>query len=322
MKRELFAFGLALFAARASEASSLWDRVRDPNTRRNESAMVEALRARTPTDIPPDVVDMAPEFESLLALRAATVLEMRGGAALHDPEVSYFLGDALVTADRGRDEDARNVLLSAIAMDPSSPETARAWFDIAIASNRLHEFEHERQAYDEALRVEWDGNKRAGIYMNRGEASMSLGDLTLAEKDYQIALATTDESEIHALAAWGLAVALARDENLPDALKYAYEASQMTFREPGGRTISALELPGVFFTPDYEVLYYRALAEMAIADKITDEKIRKPALERALADFREYILRGKDHGDRWLTNAEFHRTWAERRLRDGKRKAR
>src|SRR6185369_1856041 len=103
-------------------------------------------------------------------------------------------------------------------------------------------------------------NKRATLFMNRGEASMSLGELKAAREDYLTALSTAEESEIHALAAWGLAVALARDDDLPEALPYALHASRMPFQDPQGNPITALELPTVFFTPAYEIFYYRALA--------------------------------------------------------------
>jgi tetratricopeptide (TPR) repeat protein len=311
---------LASMPSRAHAAGrDLWDRIRDPAADKAERALTVALRARTPKDVPPDLAELAPDLDELLAWRAATVLEMAGGEALGTPRVWFFLGDALVAANRGRDEDGRRILWRALAAEPESPEAAHAWFDVAIASNRLSDFEGERKAYDEALCVEWDQNKRAGIYMNRGEASMSLGELRAAREDYLRALATTNESEIHALAAWGLAVASARDEDLPEALAYAWEASQMVFRGPSGQPITALELPSVFFTPPHEVLYYRALAAMAASEHAKDDRERRSALETAGSLWRDYLKRAREHGDRWVANAEYQARWVERRLASKKR---
>lgn len=300
-----------LNASNAGAEAHFWDRVRDPAASRVDRALTLAVRARTPTDIPTEAL---PAFDALLSLRAATVLEMQGGAALPSPEVWFFLGDALIAANRGRDEDGRALLGRALEAAPDSPEAATAWFDIAIASNRLHDFESERKAYGEALRGQWDREKRAGIYLNRGESNMSLQDLRAARRDYLTALSLASDSEIHALAAWGLAVALARDDDLPDALSYAFEAASMQFRGTDGAPITALELPGVFFTPDYEIFYYRAIAATAIADREKAPNFRRAAWERAISFWDQYSKAARHRDDPWLDNVEHQRTYCERRL--------
>lgn len=299
-----------LCAPNAQAEAHFWDRVRDPAAARVDRALTLAVRARTPTDIPTEAL---PAFDALLSLRAATVLEMQGGGALPSPEVWFFLGDALVAANRGRDEDGRALLVRALEAAPDSPEAATAWFDVAIASNRLHDFEAERRAYGEALRLQWDRDKRAGIYLNRGESNMSLKDLHAARRDYLMALSLASDSEIHALAAWGLAVALARDDDLPDALSYAFDAVSMQFRGADGSPITALELPGVFFTPDYEISYYRAIAAMAIADREKAQSLKRAAWERAMSLWDEYLNAARHRDDPWLDNAEHQRRYCERR---------
>lgn len=306
----LAAFALALGALPASARPSLWDRIRDPVGARVEQALTLALRARTPDDVP---VEALPAFEALLALRAATVLRMEGGAGLPSPEVWFFLGDALIASNRGGDEEGRALLRRALEARPGSPEAGAAWFAIAIASNRLRDFESERAAYTEALGVQWDRDKRAGIFLNRGESSMSLHDLRAAQSDYRTALALTSDSELHALAAWGLAVALARDDDLPDALTHAYDAASLQFRTSDGATVTALELPGVFFTPDYEITYYQALGEMALAERATLPALRRQGYERAVALLRRYEDSARRAGDPWLANAENLRRYSERR---------
>jgi tetratricopeptide (TPR) repeat protein len=305
---------LALGAPTALGDPSRWDRIRDPESAKIERALVMAYKARAPRDVPAGAMAELPELDKLLALRAATVLELAGGEALASPGVWYFLGDALVTADRGRDDDGRRMLLRALEAAPDSPLASHAWAQVATASNRLHDFTAEHAAYTEQLRVEWDRNHRADVYVSRGESSMSAGDLRAARSDYQLALSLTDDSESHALASWGLAVALARDDDLPDALRYAGEASRVVFRDVQGNPITALELPSVFFTPAYEIFYYRALGAMAAAESATEPKARKIELEWAMLQWDRYLAEARAHGDRWIANAQHQRKWCERRL--------
>jgi tetratricopeptide (TPR) repeat protein len=312
-----FAVVFVLLASRATGAPSVWERARDPHALAVREALTKALRAREPRELSPEALTSLPAFEALLAQRAVIILEEAGGEALDDPEVWYFLGDSLIAANRGREEEGRTLLRRALAAAPDSPEAAEAWFEIGIASNRLRQFQDERAAYTEALRVQWDGRQRAIIQMNRGEAGMSLGLLREARADYEAALVLADDPEIRALTAWGLAVALARDEDLPDALRRAWEASQFKFRDAQGTLVSAIELPSVFYTPDYEIYFYRALGAMAAAEHAEKPQDRKTELEWAISQWQRYLAEARPVGDRWTANAEFHLTWCKRRL--GKR---
>ncbi|HEY2366928.1 MAG TPA: hypothetical protein VGH87_11105, partial [Polyangiaceae bacterium] len=132
---------MCVVSASAAARPSLWDAARDPESPRVERALDEALKARMPADIPLDVMEMAADtFRRQLALQSAVILEMLGGEAFRSTEVLYFLGDALIDADRGRDEDGRRILERALRAAPDSPQATEAWFDIAIASNRLFDF--------------------------------------------------------------------------------------------------------------------------------------------------------------------------------------
>ena len=187
----------------AAEQVSFWDAVRDPNVVKANQALDEALAVRVP------MLDyrsgpLGPrEFIRAHAYDAAVLLELKGGEALGDPDILYFLGNALVYADRGRDEDGRRILRKALAADPDSPLAAGAWFNVAVASNRLLDFQAERAAYAEALRVSWEEDQRATILSNRAESNMSLGDLRAAKEDYltSIEFATSSGSDVYALAA-------------------------------------------------------------------------------------------------------------------------
>jgi tetratricopeptide (TPR) repeat protein len=304
----------ALVAASASAAPSRWDCVRDPSLARAERALTDAYRARLPKDVSLEALSLLPVFESALALESASILERAGGSALDDPEVWYYLGADLVIADRGRDEEGRGLLLRALERDPRSPEASRAWLEVAIASNRLGDYATERRAYDAAVRIEWDSTRRSELFANRAEANMSMGDLRAARADYLLALATTTDAEIVALARWGLAVALARDDDLPDALRYAAEATEVSFRDFQNNPILAIDLPDVFYTPKYEIAYYRALGSMARAERAEDPELRRQELEWAKTQWDRYLEAARPVGDRWVQSAERLLDWCTRRL--------
>jgi tetratricopeptide (TPR) repeat protein len=313
----------ALFVSSVAgaEPSTFWDRIRDPEIERAERVLTEALETRAPQLKNADSSELM-QFSRVRAFEAAMALQLKGAEALPSADLLFFLGDALVDADRGVDEDGRRVLRKALAVAPESPLAASAWFSVAVASDRLFDFEAERAAYGEALRVTWDQDMQATILSNRAEASMSLGDLKTAREDYLSALArtTASGSEVYALAAWGLAVASARDDDLSEALKYAWKASTMRFpRYVSGKGFvltQAIDLSSVFFTPPHEIFYYRALGDMAGAEHAEASRDRKAALLRAIDFWDEYLSEARRNGDRWVQNAEQLRKWCARRLGD------
>jgi tetratricopeptide (TPR) repeat protein len=310
---------LLVSASSGAEPSAFWDRVRDPKIESAERALADGLETRVPQPGGFDSSELS-QFGRMHAFEAAMALQLKGAEALPSADLLYFLGDALVDSDRGLDEDARRILRKAIAAAPDSPLVSAAWFGIAVASNRLVDFESERAAYVEALRTTWDPDMQATILSNRAEASMSLGDLKGAREDYLSALArtTASGSEVFALAAWGLAVASARDDDLAEALKYAWKASSMRFpRYVSGRGFvltQAIDLSSVFFTPPHEIFYYRALGDMAASAHGEGARERVAALGRAVEFWDEYLSLARPNGDRWIRNAEQLRKWCVRRL--------
>jgi tetratricopeptide (TPR) repeat protein len=296
---------------KALGAPSRWTLARDPSERKIERALTRAIQARASRDLAREALPVA---EGLFALRAATVLEMAGGEALARPEVWFFLGDALVVADHGEDARGRRILQQALAADPDSPSAARALRDIAVASSRLSEFEPARSASSEALRLEWDQAERAELLLVRAGATMSLGELSAARRDYTTVLETASDSEFHALAKWGLAAALARDGDLPDALRYAREAAGTRFSDSQGNVVTVLELPSVHLAPAYDAFYYRALAAMAKAPVSETPEDARSELEWAVSLWKRYLALAREAGDRYVENAEQSLRSCERRL--------
>jgi hypothetical protein len=143
---------------------------------------------------------------------------------------------------------------------------------------------------------------------------MLRGELRQARADFTMALETSTESDVHTLAAWGLAVVFAKDDDLAEALPYAWDASRVRFTDPFGNPVTALELPGVSFDPPRDVFYYRALGAMAAAEHETDDANRKMQLEWAVSQWHHYQRAAKDEGDRWGANVAVLLKWCERRL--------
>jgi tetratricopeptide (TPR) repeat protein len=222
------------------------------------------------------------------------------------------LGESLIAANAGRDAEGRAILLGELARRPNSPVATHAWFSVAIASNRMRQFDQELNAYDRALEREYDPDQRARIYMNRGEAKMSIGDLAAARDDYQLALSSSSDSEVFALANWGLGVALARDNELAQALEHVRTAAGIKFRIEDEEVL-AIDLPSVFYTPPYEIFYYRALLAMAEAEKGAQPEDAIASLDRATLLFRQYLTDGRAASDRWVQNVERYLVWCERR---------
>jgi tetratricopeptide (TPR) repeat protein len=296
-----------------------WDKVADPSENKIDQALTRAIQARAARDL---VQEALPVAETLFALRAATILEMEGGEALSRPDVLFFLGDALIVADHGQDDRGRRILREALAADPDSPEAARAFRDIAVASGRLSDFEAARQASNDALRLEWDRESRGSLLLLRAGASMAFGDIAASKRDYNTVRETAADSEAHTLAEWGLATALAREGDLPDALRYARQAAETHFSDSQGNVITVLELPTVQLTPAYDAFYYRALAAMAASEQTSVPKDAKTELEWALSLFKRYLAAAREARDRYVDNAEGALRSCERRLSElGKRKA-
>jgi predicted negative regulator of RcsB-dependent stress response len=305
VKGRVFGLATALAAFALASASvaepSRWERVENPRAAAAARVLRTAVHARSARDLSSEPV---PGAESLLALRAAMLLTMQGGEALESTEVWFFLGDAEVSADHGLDEDALRVLGKALAAEPGSPLAAHAHLDVAIAASRLGRFDEARSACREALGREWDSATRARIHLLSGDVALALGDPSGARTDYTSALEETPSAEVRALARWGMAVAYAREDDLPDALSAVWDPSRPQFQDAQGNAITVLELPSVRLLKSYDVFFYRALASMAAsehADEGAPEK--KVELEWAISQWKRYVAEARSASDRRADSA-------------------
>lgn len=308
-----------LSARAASAAASVWDDVKHPERARAEELLALAERSRVPAEDALDDAGMflpsgtSEELNRQLNARAAALITIADGQTLGDPRLLFLLGDALVKADKSYLPEGRSRLEQALALAPDSPLAGEAWFSLAIAEGKLRHHAAERAAYTRALELEWEPELQATIVTNRAESTMAAGDLALAMRDYRLALALSRSATTQALAYWGLAVATERDGDLPSALELAQRASSFRFGPPS-HLIVALDLPSVYFTPDYEEHYYRALATMAEAAKASTPDEKRLALQTASLLWSLYLEGAQRDSERWVPNARAHRDACRRQL--------
>lgn len=320
--RAALALGSALAvlvqALPAAAKPSIWDVVKNPKLGAAEQLLVVAERSRTPVDDDSDDATLPPsataeELTRQLNARAAALITIADGHQLGDPRLLYLLGDALVKADKSYLPEGRLRLQQALERAPDSPLAAEAWFSLATAEGKLGRREAERAAYTRAMALEWQPEAQAMFASNRAESSMASGDLRTAIEDYRLALSLARSGVTRALALWGLAVATERDGDLPTALGLAREAAGFRFGPPV-RFVLALDLPNVYFEPEYEEHYYRALAEMAEADAQARPEDARPKLQTASLLWSLYLENARRNHDRWLSNAELLRQICQRKL--------
>jgi tetratricopeptide (TPR) repeat protein len=309
----LAALWLALDLRAARAEPSIWDAARNPKARRAHVAFVQAERMQE------RALDSFgdPRMQRDFTLAATALLELSGGSELGEPRLEYLLGDLLLdpllTISRTR--EAERLLSSALARAPDSPLAAQGWFNLAIARAKLRKPKGEHAAYTRALELQYEPDMRATIFTNRAESSMVSGDLKTAIRDYRRATALAQLPHAQALAQWGLGIALERDGDLPSALVAIDVASSIRLPSPPYPTSRVLELPQVFFVPDYDIHYYRALGAMAASRREEEPAAdRKQALTEAVARWTLYIEHAEPDGHRWVANAKAHKARCERDL--------
>lgn len=297
----------------ASAAPSLWDSARDPRVLQAHQALVAVERMMLRAEGSPFDPSMQQRF-----MRAGLAMLELSGAGLSDPRLKIVLGELLIDSAVRRDSEGRELLHEALRADPDSPLAGRAWFNIAIASARLGEPAAERAAYTSALQSVWEPDFRANIHMNRGESAMVLGDLDAAVRDYRRAIRLAGRPELTALAHYGLGIALERRGNLPAALNAMQVARAVRVPLYG----TALDLPSVFFVPEYDIHYYKALSAMAGARGERSAKKKHALLSRAILEWETYRSRAVADKTPWVKRAELHQARCAQELKKIKLPAR
>jgi tetratricopeptide (TPR) repeat protein len=312
---------LAWGARPAQAAPSIWERAAKPEAARSQVLLNRVERMMGTLGLP----GLGPEFsEGAVAMfqlsdrrwtcaapatRAASQVE-----PYLDPRLEYLIGEALLDSQTGREADARCILERALRDAPDSPLAADGWSDLGVAAGILADYRTERMAYARALDRSWDTEDRARLYVDLAESDMALGDLKRAVREYRVALQSSQQPEHLSAAYFGLAVALDRSGDFPAALTAAEQAVSVPLPQTLFQAQSVLDLPNVFFTPGYEVHYYKALRAMATAELAKDNTARRDALADAVEEWTAYLVRAEADRSPWVQPAKLHKARVEREL--------
>ncbi|HEX4351892.1 MAG TPA: tetratricopeptide repeat protein [Polyangiales bacterium] len=186
---------------------------------------------------------------------------------------------------RRRDAEAIAAFQRLVALDPTFAASDVA-FQLGLLFTRSHAFEAAASAYQRAIDLSFDVHDSATGYGNLAEVIMLAGDPARALEYYDRALKMTQGGRDYALVLFGAAVALDRLGEHDAALEKAASAA-----DASGRSLSVLRAPGVFFEPDYEVLYYEALGHEALARSIPET--RALSLESAADGYKAFLERAE-----------------------------
>jgi len=307
-------------------APNIWQRVREPGTVAQQTMLNRIERLLSSIGLA--------EFDAELSAGAIALTQLdhsdwpclsrprsegAGGPASApdialDPRLSYLLGGALLDARSGYEPQARCMLERALRDAPNSPLAARGLSDLAIAAAKMGDREVEHAAYLRALELTWQPDSRANLLANLAESDMALGYLQRAVRGYRSALSTSQHPELVAGAYFGLAVALDRSGDLPGALDAAKRAVSVQLPPTLFAAGSVLDLPNVFFTPPYEIHYYKALAAMAAVELANDELTRRDALSEANEQWTLYLVAAEPDAARYAPRAALHQASVARKL--------
>ncbi|MEO6603002.1 MAG: hypothetical protein ABIQ16_24165 [Polyangiaceae bacterium] len=314
---------LALTALNAAAAPGLWQRAREPGLAGQQLVLNRIERLLSSVDSPefgPELSAGAIALSQLGQIRwpcIAPDLTPRPSHAAEvklDPRLEYLIGSALVDSNTNREAEARCVLEQALRDAPDSPLAAHGLADLAIAAAKLGDRAAEHAAYLRALAITWAPDSRANLWANLAESDMALGDLPRAIREYRTALVGSQQPDLVAGAYFGLAVALDRAGDLPSALDAAKLAISIQLPPTLFPVASVLDLPNVFFTPSYEIHYYKALGAMAAAQLASDDMARGGALADAVEEWTAYRLLAEIEHAPWVQRAALHQASVERQL--------
>lgn len=242
----------ALFVALAATAhaatahaqgTSFWAQTLEPGCARSDEAR-RGLWAIVGSDVD------RPTW--VLALATATRIAERCPS---DAELRFLRARLLY--DLSRWEESAAELEAAIALDPQGSFAPEAAFALGVALTRLGRFEDAARAYRRFLDDAVWPQRRAIALTNLAETIMALDRLDEAREVFASAVAA---DPTYALGYFGLAVALDRIGEQGQAL------AEMLHGLSIGLGIGELLSDAVFYVPDWEIHYYRALAHEALGE--------------------------------------------------------
>ncbi len=298
-RRALLAAVSLLVLARAAHAEpTLWQRALEPGAQARSHARIRAEQLfEQATDVRTD-----PEMQQDLSLGSAALMELSGGAR-RDPWQAVLLGRVLLDAQPGREQEAIALIESGLFALRDTDFKRASLFDVGLGAMLSGDMEHATKAFTAALALAWDPDYRASIHRNRGKARMLSGHLLEAVADFRAAVRLARGVEVMALSRFGLGVALERSGDYPQGMQEIARGVAVRLPVPPYPSESVLDLPTLRWVPDYDVHYFRALAEMSEAESAASAALALQHYEAALEDWEQYVPAAEAQNDRFLANA-------------------
>jgi tetratricopeptide (TPR) repeat protein len=295
------AFLLFGWAAVAEAEPTLWQRAKDPGAAVHARAR---LRAEQLFEQANDARD-DPELVQALSAGSAALLELGGGR--RDPWQAVLLGRVLLDTRPGREAEAVRLIESGLAALPDTDFKRASLFDVGLGSMLSGDMEHAVRAFTGALALAWDPDYRASTHRNRGKAQMLAGHLSESVSDFRAAVALARGVEVMALSHFGLGVALERSGDYPQGMLEIARGVAVRLPAPPYPSDSVLDLPMLRWIPEYDVHYFRGLAEMTEATRtFAEPAAARVHWELALESWEQYLPAAEASRDRFLANAQRH----------------
>ena len=295
---QLAAVTLLMLARAAHAEPTLWQRALDPGAQARSHARLRAEQLfDQATDARAD-----PETLQDLSLGSAALMELSGGAR-RDPWQAVLLGRVLLDARPGREQEAIALIESGLSALPDSDFKRASLFDVGLGAMLSGDMDHATRAFTAALALAWDPDYRASIHRNRGKARMLSGHLLEAVADFRAAVRLARGVEVMALSRFGLGVALERSGDYPQAMQEIARGVAIRLPVPPYPSESVLDLPTLRWVPEYDVHYFRALAEMSEAETADSSALAGEHYLAALESWEQYLPAAEAQADRFLPNA-------------------
>jgi tetratricopeptide (TPR) repeat protein len=259
----LSSISLCLFAVEASaQPASFW-----ADSIRPGVAEAESLRRNLRALI-------AAQVDRATLLLALPIADRAARLSPDDPEIVYLRARILYDLERWR--EAVEALEPLITAAPRAPLVTEIALVLGVALTRLDRFADAAAAYRVFLDEEVWPLRRAIALTNLAETHIAQEQLQLALDCFREALAT---DATYSLAYFGMAVALDRLGEQGRAREVMLQGLTV------GMGLSELSNPDVFYVPQWEIHYYRALAQEALGQP-----------DRALEEWQAFLEGGGDDG--------------------------
>ena len=231
-----------------------------------------------------------------------TIDYLRGQRYL-DPRLEFLVGGLRVEATLRGEQGVKERLLETLERYPDSSLTPGGLLEVARIAALQGDLASARAYFGRALENLWEPELRASAYYGRAKVTMESGRPRDALEDYRSAIRTAHSAKSRALAHWGLGVALERSGYLNAAFVELRLATSIPVRSTAFVARTVLDLPDVFFIPEFDKHYYKGLAAMAEAEQADVPAQGILDFQSALSYFERYLREAQDTQHLYVTNA-------------------